>query len=82
MRARHVEVIDRVAELVGIGLQARTWVGRHLKRLQPLRPFALRLHVKLHHALAHRRIVPMPRDVSDGIEHALSPYPGNSSSTA
>jgi hypothetical protein len=72
VRLRHVEVVDGVAEAVGVGEQLRRRVKVEVEADQPLADALLGLHPQLHDALAHRNGVLVLGDVADLEEHVLS----------
>ncbi len=67
--AQHVEVIDRVAEIVRIRIKLGARIGGDLERAQHLRPFRARLHAQLHDGLADGVGVAEAGDVADGVVH-------------
>ena len=69
MLAQHVEVIDRVAQVIGIGIELGAGIGGDLERAQRLQPFGAGLHAQFHHCLAHRRIVAETGNMADRVEH-------------
>ena len=69
VRLGRVEMIDRVTEAVGIGIQMRGRIDGQVETDQPLTRCLLRLHPQLHDALAHRRGVAELGAVSDFQQH-------------
>ena len=69
MLPKHVEMIDRIAGVIGVGVELGARIGGDLEGAQRLRPFRARLHAQLHHALAHGRGIAEASDVADGVVH-------------
>jgi hypothetical protein len=71
VRLRRVEMIDGVAESVGIGEQLGDRLEFELETDQALARALLRLHPQLHDALAHRSGVAVLGHVADFEQHDL-----------
>jgi len=69
MGTQNVEMIDRVSEVVGVGVKLCARIGVELERAQRLGAFRTRLHAQLHHALAHGGRIAKARDMADRKEH-------------
>ena len=69
MARRNVEMMDRVAVVVGIGHHSRLRRCREREVHAALEAVAARLHARFHHALGDWRLVGEACDVADGISH-------------
>ena len=70
VRAGNIEVIDRIAEIIGIGKKLRMGSRLNLEGFQILPPFGARLHVQRNDAFTDRLRVAEAGDMSDRIKHA------------
>ena len=69
---RQIEMMDQVAIGVGVAEDADAWIDGQLKHKAALIALASGVHANLHHALPDWTAVPVPREMSDGVEHQFS----------
>jgi len=66
---RDIEVMDRVAKIVPIGLHTRPGMHHELKRQAALWAVRARLHARLHQAFAHVLAIAEFRQMADAVIH-------------
>ena len=73
VRPGHVEMMDRVAEIVLVRRDRDPRLDGEREGTAALQPLGTRLHTNLHHTLPDGCAVLKPRDVADGVMHNFAP---------